>query len=145
MVRHLLLALIPPLLVATASSQVSQHKFPTQGPQPGAMRTVRAFPSLTFVRPVYLCAAPDQSDRIFVVEQGGKIFVFPNSDTATAPKVFLDISTKVSRVGNEEGLLGLVFDPDYKNNGLFYVDYVTPTPRTDCGSRPRSDAARGCP
>src|SRR5262249_36246317 len=79
----------------------------------------------------------DQSDRIFVVEQGGRIYVFPNSDTVTTAKVFLDISAKVSRAGDEEGLLGLAFDPDYKTNGYFYVDYVTPAPRTDVVARYR--------
>lgn len=135
MSRHHLSAPVFAAFVGLVSAQVSQHKFPTQGPQPGTMQVVRAFPGISFVRPVFLCAAPDESDRIFVVEQGGKIYVFPNSDTATAPKVFLDISTKVSRVGNEEGLLGLAFDPNYKTNGFFYVSYVTPTPRTDVVAR----------
>src|SRR5262245_42576317 len=88
-------------LAAAAAAQVSQHKFPVQGPQPGTMSVVRAFPSLSFTRPLYLTAAPDQSNRIFVVEQGGRILVFPNNDTVTTTKVFLDLSTKVSRASNE--------------------------------------------
>jgi glucose/arabinose dehydrogenase len=37
--------------------------------------------------------------------------------------VFLDISKTVSR-SNEQGLLGLAFDPDFAANGKIYVDYT---------------------
>src|SRR5690606_493895 len=37
---------------------------------------------------------------------------------------FLNISSRVNSGGNERGLLGLVFHPDYANNGWFYVNYT---------------------
>ena len=117
------------LFALALPGQYVQHRFPTQGPQPGTLKLVRSFPKLTFARPIFLVAPPDQSDRIFVVEQGGKVLVFPNDDNVATTKLFLDVSAKVSRVGNEEGLLGLAFDPAYKSNGYFYIHYVTPTPR----------------
>ena len=88
----------------------------------------RAYPNLRFDRPVFLTNAGDGSGRMFVVEQSGVIRVIPKtelakqSDLANAP-VFLDIRKQVSRRGNEQGLLGLAFHPDFKNNGKFYVHY----------------------
>ena len=82
-----------------------------------------AFPNLTFSNPVDLQNAGDGTDRIFVVEQAGKIKVFQNSSGVTTSKVFLDITDRVS-FGGEMGLLGLAFHPDYENNGYFYVNYT---------------------
>lgn len=80
-----------------------------------------AFPKLRFERPVFLTHAGDQ--RIFVVEQEGVIRVFDNSEEASSCSIFLDISDRVSRAGNEEGLLGLAFHPNFLTNGEFYVHY----------------------
>ncbi|MEJ2494801.1 MAG: PQQ-dependent sugar dehydrogenase [Ignavibacteriaceae bacterium] len=86
-----------------------------------------AFPDLTFSLPVFLTNAADSSDRIFVVEQSGRIKVFQNSSSVQSSKIFLDISDVVAS-GGERGLLGLAFHPDYKNNGIFFVNYTTPNP-----------------
>ena len=86
-----------------------------------------AFPDLTFSLPVFLTNAADSSDRIFVVEQSGRIKVFQNSSSVQSSKIFLDISDVVAS-GGERGLLGLAFHPDYKNNGIFFVDYTIPNP-----------------
>ncbi|SRX55599.1 PQQ-dependent sugar dehydrogenase [Aequorivita sp. CIP111184] len=61
-------------------------------------------------------------DRLFVVEQGGRIKIIQGDGTIN-PMPFLDISTIIS-TGNERGLLGLAFHPDYANNGYFYVNYT---------------------
>ncbi|MCC6672461.1 MAG: PQQ-dependent sugar dehydrogenase [Planctomycetes bacterium] len=105
----------------------AQHNFPVQGPRPGAMQAVRAFPSLAFARPIFVTHAPDGSDRIFVVEQAGTIRVFPNDERITAARTFLDITARVSRASNEEGLLGLAFAPDYAQSGRFYLYYSSNT------------------
>jgi glucose/arabinose dehydrogenase len=82
-----------------------------------------AFPNLKFDDPVELTSPADNTDRVFVVEQKGKIRVLKNkADEKDAP-VFLDIVSKVQS-GGERGLLGLAFHPDYKNNGYFYVNYT---------------------
>ena len=84
---------------------------------------VRVFPSLTFSSPVDLQHAGDGTNRLFVVEQAGRIRVFSNSPGVSSSAVFLDITNKV-RSGNELGLLGLAFHPNYSSNGLFYVNYT---------------------
>lgn len=92
-----------------------------------AQQLVSAFPSLTFSSPVDIQAADDGSNRLFVVEQAGRIRVFPNSAGAAASSVFLDIDPLVTS-GGELGLLGLVFDPGYAQNGYFYVNYTAASP-----------------
>lgn len=89
----------------------------------------QAFPNLSFTRPVDLQNAGDGSDRLFVVEQAGRIRVFDNDPEAGSTDIFLDIRARVNSSGNEEGLLGLAFHPDYENNGYFYVDYTASNPR----------------
>ena len=83
----------------------------------------KAFPQLRFERPVDFTHAGDGTDRIFVVEQAGVIRVFENGTDPTVCSTFLDISDRVSRRGNEEGLLGIAFHPEFKANGQFYVHY----------------------
>jgi glucose/arabinose dehydrogenase len=85
-----------------------------------------AFPNLTFSSPIFITNAGDGTDRIFVIEQAGKIKVFENSAGATTAKEFLNITDRVSS-GGEKGLLGLAFHPDYENNGYFYVNYTNAT------------------
>lgn len=75
-----------------------------------------------FTRPVAVRHAGDGSGRLFVVEHGGAIRVIENGQTL-AP-AFLDLSTVVDSAGNEQGLLGLAFHPDFVNTGFFYVNYT---------------------
>ena len=83
-------------------------------------------------RPVLITHAGDRSGRLFIVEQAGRIRIFDGNRLATTP--FLDISPRVHDSGNEQGLLGLAFHPDYSNNGRFYVNYTEsePNPPQDC-------------
>jgi glucose/arabinose dehydrogenase len=74
-----------------------------------------------FIRPLQVTHAGDGSGRLFVVDQQGMISVV--SGTVLSPP-FLDIRGLVERAGNEQGLLGLAFHPDYATNGHFYVDYT---------------------
>lgn len=87
-----------------------------------------AFPGLSFDRPVDLQHAGDNSNRIFVVEQKGEIYAFANDTHTPDKKLFLDIKSKVDDSGNEEGLLGLAFHPDYETNGYFFVNYTAANP-----------------
>lgn len=104
-------------------------------PSAASYKTVEAFPRLTFKRPVDLQHAGDNSNRIFVVEQEGVISVFPNDGNASSKTTFLDIKGKVDDAGNEEGLLGLAFHPDFKTNGYFYVNYTASNPNRTVISR----------
>jgi uncharacterized repeat protein (TIGR03806 family) len=94
----------------------------------------KAFPNIQFVRPVEFTHAGDDTNRVFVVEQDGRIRVFPNRSDAKEAKVFLDLRDVVRREHNEEGLLGLAFHPDYRKNGQFFVFYSV-TPRGSVVSR----------
>lgn len=93
-------------------------------------KLVEAFPNVSFNKPVLLTFSPDQTNRVFVVEQAGKIRVFPNDPEVASGQVqtFLDISDKlpggVPPYG-EYGLLGLAFHPNYAENGTFFINYVT--------------------
>ncbi|MBI5960614.1 MAG: PQQ-dependent sugar dehydrogenase [Chloroflexi bacterium] len=80
-----------------------------------------------FSRPIYLTHAGDGSGRLFVVEQGGKIWILKDDVKLSAP--FLDVSTLVSPAAlgsdyTERGLLGLAFHPNYAENGLFFINYT---------------------
>ena len=106
---------------ANSASEVSQQV----STQPCvAMDLEPAFPAFEFKRPVLITGAGDGSGRLFVVEQEGVIWTFDGTIASPGKKsVFLDISDQVSREGNEEGLLGLAFHPDFEANGRFFVHY----------------------
>ncbi len=99
-----------------------------------------AFQNLLFSRPVDLQHAGDGSDRLFVVEQAGVIRVFDNNAGVTSSQIFLNIQNRVNDSGNEEGLLGLAFHPNYKSNGYFYVNYTATPPRRTVIARYRVSA-----
>jgi glucose/arabinose dehydrogenase len=71
--------------------------------------------------PLYACAAPGDTTRIFIVQQGGLIRIFKNGSLVPTP--FLNVGTKIL-TGSERGLLGMAFHPNYASNGLFYVSYT---------------------
>lgn len=81
----------------------------------------------TAFRPVVLTHAGDGSNRIFVADEWGVIYVFENSPDVTESQVFLDLRDRVKYTDNEneEGLLGLAFHPQYQQNGEFFVYYST--------------------
>ncbi len=95
---------------------------------------VRAFPNLVFSNPVDIQNSADSTNRIFIVEQKGNIKVFNNNDNVTVADDFLNIENQVL-YGGEQGLLGLAFHPNYKNNGYFYIDYTASSPRRTVISR----------
>ncbi len=75
-----------------------------------------------FDRPVHVADPGDGSGRLFVVEQEGRIRIV--RDGETEPEPFLDIVDRVESGGNEQGLLGIAFHPDFAENGLFFVGYT---------------------
>jgi len=77
-----------------------------------------------FSRPVYATSPPGDYERLFVLEQHtGEIRILNISTGMINDTSFLDIGSKISG-GNEQGLLGLTFHPDYQTNGYFYVNYT---------------------
>ncbi len=47
----------------------------------------------------------------------------------------MDITNRVTSSGNEMGLLGLAFHPNFTNNGYFFVDYTASSPSRTVISR----------
>lgn len=75
------------------------------------------------VRPVDLQVAPGDDDHLFIVEQNGIVLALEKASGKTIETV-LNLTGHVSRGGNEEGLLGLAFSPDYENDSLIYLYYT---------------------
>src|SRR5262249_44573748 len=72
---------------------------------------------------LYVTHSRDGSNRLFIVEQPGRIRILPPGATEPISTPFLDIASKVL-FGGERGLLGLAFHPKYPSNGRFFVDYT---------------------
>ncbi|MEO8617452.1 MAG: PQQ-dependent sugar dehydrogenase [Luteolibacter sp.] len=91
---------------------------------------VDAFGTLAFTDPVCLASPPGESQRLFVCQKGGLLRVIPNV-TAVTPTAatFLDLAalltsrSELISTSSEQGLLGVVFHPNYASNGYFFVFY----------------------
>ena len=81
-----------------------------------------------FAAPLQVAQPPDDSGRVFVVDQIGQVWeVSPGGEVAATP--FLDLSDRIVELEpryDERGLLGLDFHPDFASNGRFYVYYSVP-------------------
>ncbi len=73
-------------------------------------------------RPVDLQSAFDGSGRLFIIEKYGAIRIFKDGQLSSEP--FLNIDDRVDDSGNEMGLLGFAFHPNFEQNGYFYVNYT---------------------
>lgn len=71
--------------------------------------------------PVFITNAQDGTDRLFIIEQEGKILVMPR--VRGIPTEFLNIIPAVLS-GGERGLLGLAFHPNFTENRRFFVNYT---------------------
>jgi glucose/arabinose dehydrogenase len=90
--------------------------------------------------PIYVTNTRDRSNRLFIVEQPGRIKVLqPGSST---PTVFLDITSRVLS-GGERGLLGLAFHPQFSTNRRFFVDYTRQTDGATVIAEYRASASDG--
>jgi glucose/arabinose dehydrogenase len=97
-------------------------------PQSGKVQNNEAWPEI-FLRlhaqglqqPLHITHAGDGSGRMFVAEQPGRIQIIENGQVLGTP--FLDIESRV-KSGGEQGLLSVVFPPDYSSKDYFYVNYT---------------------
>jgi len=108
---------------------------PPAGIPVGSIQVEPVFTTLSFSEMTNLIQPNDDSGLIFITEQRGVINAFDASRPQDGSYIFLDISDRVNRGGNEEGLLGIAFDPDYQSNGYFYVYYSAANPRRSVLSR----------
>src|SRR5882724_5372834 len=65
---------------------------------------------------------PPGDNRFFIIEQRGTIRILQNG--ALLPGNFLDLQSIVNFDGQEQGLLGIAFHPNYAINHKFYVNYT---------------------
>lgn len=131
-IRPLVCIILLSMLIVLLLSGLFSINMPTtqaQGKVPSAPEPWKyewAKISSDFDYPIYLTHAGDGSQRLFGVEQSGQIFII--QDGKFNPTPFLDLGSLViedilSGGYSERGLLGLVFHPQYKQNGLFFVHY----------------------
>src|SRR5436190_5672598 len=85
--------------------------------KPSPYQLVRAFPSLTFTNPVDLAWSGDLH-RWLVVEQGGKIFTFPQN--ASAPS----LAGNLTNISEMTESYAIAFDPHFASNRFVYICYI---------------------
>lgn len=93
-----------------------------QGSTPASTPAVKFTPFAEGLRAVTtITPANDGSGRLYVTLQEGLVRVIQGGQVQAQP--FLDVS-KLTKAGGERGLLGLTFDPKFKENRRLYVHYT---------------------
>ncbi len=78
--------------------------------------------------PIALGVPADGSNRLFICQKEGKVWIIENGKMLTEP--FLDVSNQLVKINpgyDERGLLGIAFHPAFKTNHKFYVYYSVPS------------------
>jgi glucose/arabinose dehydrogenase len=92
-----------------------------------AVQLRQIMPALALDRPVWMCQAPGDPDRFFIVEEPGRILLVPKGGDGSQTKEFLNMMDRGVFVdfgpNTAVGLLSLAFHPGFKTNGLSYVCY----------------------
>lgn len=116
----------------------STLNFPAVAPT-GGYQFIDAFPGLTFSQATGLEVRPGDSQRLFVGQRGGQIWLIPDVTAATPTKsLFLDLSGQTG-TGGFSGLRGFAFHPDFATNRYFFVGYKDSSGNTKV-SRFQADA-----
>ena len=96
------------------------------GDDPPDICLAEAWPGVAFTRAVWVGTAPGDPDSTFVLEQDGRIRLLKPG--ASAAPVWADLTDRVLRKGNEEGLLGMAFHPNYAENRRVFLYYREKAP-----------------
>tara|TARA_Y100000590_G_scaffold459037_1_gene615055 strand:+ start:2988 stop:4250 length:1263 start_codon:yes stop_codon:yes gene_type:complete len=118
----------------------SPYVLPSQDPSYASDRIPemfleRVYPKFKIPKIVDFDYVQGDRDKVFLVNQSGEIIQLRIDSDGDLYESFLDISERVNSIGMEEGLLGLVFAPDYDYTGQFYVYYTALSPRRSVISR----------
>ena len=108
---------------------------------PPPYTTEPAFPSLRFEHPVVMAPASGNG-RLFVGEQGGKVYSFPNAPHVATADLALDLARH--RPGMT-ALYGLAFHPKFHENRFVYLCYVMKDGAADGARISRFSADRADP
>jgi glucose/arabinose dehydrogenase/mono/diheme cytochrome c family protein len=93
-------------------------------PPPTSYSVVDALPGVTFASPTSMDVPIGETNRLYVAERGGRVWVVPDlSAPAPTKELFLDLSDFTNDDGNELGMKGLAFHPGFLTNRHFYVTY----------------------
>ena len=99
----------------------------TAAPQ---IKLTQTFENQKLKLPVDLAIPPDGSDRLFLVQQFGKITILPKDRSSSREVTFLDLTSRpLIDKQFEEGLLGLAFHPNFARNRKFYIYYTLQDPK----------------
>lgn len=121
-----ILCLIAVALVIAACEKISDNS--PDDDSPAAATVGMELVADNLVSPLSVVEAPDDSHRLFIVDQVGKVWIVKEDGTKLA-EPFLDVSSKMIALSpdyDERGLLSLAFHPQYKSNGKFFVYYTAP-------------------
>lgn len=80
------------------------------------------FTNLSFASPIAMLQAPNDATRWFVVEQPGTVLKFAVNNPVKQP--FIDISGRVDDGGEEMGLLGIAFHPNFPQDPRVFLSYT---------------------
>lgn len=81
-----------------------------------------------FVSPIGVVPVPDNSGRMVVIDQIGKLYMM-DADGNKQATPFIDLTSRMVTLNagfDERGLLGVAFHPQYASNGRFFVYYNAP-------------------
>jgi len=123
------------LALAESQTAVSPTTATTSRPAPAAQTIGRADLTVSLVpveaplrAPVAIVPIPDGSNRNLLVDRVGLVYFFnPSGRIPTEP--FMDMRPLLDRNpagGDGYGLQGFVFDPNFAENGRFYIFYSQP-------------------
>lgn len=105
-------------------------------------KVVRAFPKIKFTRPLHIMHPNDGSDRLFVIEQAGRVLWFNNKADVENYYIALDYRKATGYIKNEEGLMGMAFHPNVKENGEVFLHYTAEKGMKNVLSRFKMNKAR---
>jgi glucose/arabinose dehydrogenase len=81
-------------------------------------------------QPLHLLSAPGDASRLFIVERGGVVKIYNTATGTISPTPFVDLRDRV-HAGQDGGLVGMAFDPDFATNGFVYFNYTFDTNPSD--------------
>ncbi|MEX2245436.1 MAG: PQQ-dependent sugar dehydrogenase [Dehalococcoidia bacterium] len=133
-----------------APSSATPEAVPTTPPDPPGevvefgYTTEQVLPEVRFDRMLAMVPIPGDGSHVAIVTQDGFIYRADLADDGSEPQLYLDVSSLIiPNPGDEEGLLGLGFAPDFEATRELYIYYSAGGPRRTVLARYRApgDAA----
>ena len=126
-------------LPCQASAQLTRQpnstlNLPSEPPS-STYTTTNALPGITFSAPMCTTYPVGEANRLYVVERAGRVQRVANLSTTPSRTLFMDLAAYLTAQGtpipavngtptDEDGLLSMVFHPNYNQNGYFFLYYT---------------------